>query len=44
MLRLQGADFGTLHGWEEVISERQMGDIVGNGAGLVLQRLPLVCC
>ena len=33
MMRLQGADFVTLHGWEEVISERQMGEIVGNGAG-----------
>ena len=33
LMRLQGADFDTLHGWEEVISERQMGEIVGNGAG-----------
>eukprot|EP00974_Lingulodinium_polyedra_P111441 10778460-Lingulodinium_polyedra.AAC.1 len=32
MMRLQGAAFATLHGWEEVISERQMGEIVGHGA------------
>ena len=43
MMRLQGADFPLLHGWEEVISERQMGEIVGNDVGLVLWRLPLVC-
>ena len=33
MMRLQGADFVTLHGWEEVIRDRQMGEIVGNDAG-----------
>ena len=33
MMRLQGADFVTLHGWEEVISARRMGEIVGNDAG-----------
>ena len=33
MMRLQGADFVTLHGWAEVISARQMGEIVGNDAG-----------
>ena len=41
MMRLQGADFTLLRGWEDVISENQMGEIVGNDAGLVLLLLPL---
>ena len=45
-MRPQGADFGTLHGWDEVISERQMGEIVGNDAGLVLLLFHVLrrCC